>query len=1175
MQMAKAAGQLFLTLTLPECSKPQLFFQIGKTKLTPLIPALIRDFLLNEERGTPLRVEAVKLTNVIFGETVYDEKNETDAVSLALKEFGSFCREDNMEHQLGSAGDFELQAGLVELIFHLIPEMVRQEKAHMYFSNSSVAQAFSDINSSEFEAGCRFFLNKLNQSLKEKQSVASFPCCSATFGTAEVYPPIDPKISEFWVDFNLKSKSISLYVEERDDEGNCKEGNSLWELLLIKAEIVQDYRLTGTGKHDIVLLLKLRISASDVVTFLHNNHSQYVKITFSDNYSSGLSIVLPKILGRPKYQNQNSSGESDVNSTPSKASVAINPVHIRSRSTEKAYVMPTASLMLQLSDGTTDHEEQAIEQQEKACQSIGTDIKRNRNSSKKTQRKDLPTEKDQTEDENADNGHGSNFDAAQTKKNKRIPDESVSQGEDDGCSNSNKQGTEVKHRKQASKHLTYKVNSRQDANMLKHHQFMHAGQDEISEDDDENDKSDSSGKSYPAAFNVSGRLAASKRKSIPTMYLSEAAKRRKAIEKRVFSKPVSSPPVSEDIEEISELHMVTPARRREPRSGAISSSKAKDGDVRNKDDQTVIIQDSLPLADSFKDRDESAQRREKKSGKKHSVPVENLTKERQKKKATELNSGATDKKMEWSKAWAETSPERPSMEIRKSSLNRDSSKMVHLAKQQELQDTYNLDVLEASNEFNDTPDQISEGYGHTDDELTDCYVEEAIASITSPIVTTTRLRTRGQSPMRKFSIPRHLNLGLSPFGEAPVETSLVAKKSRNDQGHTGNDTGNEDEGHDSEEEFDLKSTELDYDFNVTITPRLKGQQTKRRKTLQRQESVKSGSIKRSVLLNDSGIGETPFGREIQHRTKFSRKSWQPLTPLTPRLEQGEDNSGDDETDEGSVRSPGTPEQQTLDVKHRKKKFVDWSSSGPSMLYDLSVSGVRPSRKEGTYKEPLHMSEAHMLSYRSQQFGKPRKLLYGDEHFNVQEGEELINDTSEEDIRNEVQGLIKIAGGEVFKAVRRKRQMIKSFLVRTTEMVLSSNDTFRNEQQATSYNAIKSYKNQLTEQIHSLEKDFGKTASTIKEMENTVNTFQNTFAKQFKILKGQRQIEEKRFKGVHHLQKLMETELNNLERSRNAREETFRAELERETLKFKKKFLQDTRKQKEDQLKMMLNILRIP
>lgn len=154
-------------------------------------------------------------------------------------------------------------------------------------------------------------------------------------------------------------------------------------------------------------------------------------------------------------------------------------------------------------------------------------------------------------------------------------------------------------------------------------------------------------------------------------------------------------------------------------------------------------------------------------------------------------------------------------------------------------------------------------------------------------------------------------------------------------------------------------------------------------------------------------------------------------------------------------------------------------------------------------------------------------------------------------------------------------MIKSFLVRTTEMVLSSNDTRRNEQLEASYSAVKSNRSQLTEQIHSLERDFGKTASTIKEMENTINTFQNTVGKQFKILKGQRQIEEKRFKGVHHLHKSIEAELTKLERNRSEQEATFRAELEKETLKFKKKFLQDTRKQKEDQLKMMLNILQIP
>lgn len=48
--------------------------------------------------------------------------------------------------------DFELQAGLVELIFRLIPADVRQKKAQEYFAISSVAEAFSDITSQEFEA---------------------------------------------------------------------------------------------------------------------------------------------------------------------------------------------------------------------------------------------------------------------------------------------------------------------------------------------------------------------------------------------------------------------------------------------------------------------------------------------------------------------------------------------------------------------------------------------------------------------------------------------------------------------------------------------------------------------------------------------------------------------------------------------------------------------------------------------------------------------------------------------------------------------------------------------------------------------------------------------------------------------------------------------------------------
>ena len=48
--------------------------------------------------------------------------------------------------------DFELQAGMVELIFRLIPGDTRRKKAWEYFSCDLVSSAFGDITSPEFEA---------------------------------------------------------------------------------------------------------------------------------------------------------------------------------------------------------------------------------------------------------------------------------------------------------------------------------------------------------------------------------------------------------------------------------------------------------------------------------------------------------------------------------------------------------------------------------------------------------------------------------------------------------------------------------------------------------------------------------------------------------------------------------------------------------------------------------------------------------------------------------------------------------------------------------------------------------------------------------------------------------------------------------------------------------------
>ena len=65
-------------------------------------------------------------------------------------------------------------------------------------------------------------------------------------------------------------------------------------------------------------------------------------------HTSSLTDALAKIFGRPAKRVQNSGGESDTSSTPNKASVAINPVRIRSKKTEVTHVMPTASIILQV-----------------------------------------------------------------------------------------------------------------------------------------------------------------------------------------------------------------------------------------------------------------------------------------------------------------------------------------------------------------------------------------------------------------------------------------------------------------------------------------------------------------------------------------------------------------------------------------------------------------------------------------------------------------------------------------------------------------------------------------------------------------------------------------------------------------------------------------------------------
>ncbi|XP_020616554.1 uncharacterized protein LOC110054553 [Orbicella faveolata] len=256
-------------------------------------------------------------------------------------------------------------------------------------------------------------------------------------------------------------------------------------------------------------------------------------------------------------------------------------------------------------------------------------------------------------------------------------------------------------------------------------------------------------------------------------------------------------------------------------------------------------------------------------------------------------------------------------------------------------------------------------------------------------------------------------------------------------------------------------------------------------------------VKYSALQNDSGIGETPLAEHLKRQTKFSKKKSRkqlPLqifsTPITPRserskpMEQDVEYSADTESDEESLLSHGS-QKQIVD----RGQFAKWSRSGPSNVSGSPVSGrLRGEHSERCYKEPLRVSEAHLQSYRDQHICKPRKLSYEDKPYNQQKPEEGMSD--EEVIRREVQELINLAGSKTLQAVRRKHRMIRSFFQRTSDMMLSSIDSFQDETQTTSYGALEKYKRQFSEQVQGLRKQMEKTSLIVDGMEVTFVSFFN-------------------------------------------------------------------------------------
>ncbi|KAL9982151.1 hypothetical protein ACROYT_G010961 [Oculina patagonica] len=1049
-------------------------------------------------------------------------------------------------------------------------------------------------------------------------SVASIPCHSASFGRTEVHKPRDEKI-DFWIDFNFRSKCISLFVEEKDQEGNYKEGSS-WETVIIKAENVEDYRLKGINNGDFALLLKLKHSASDLVSF-----------AIDDTRISG------KIFGSPHLHNAGS--DSDVSSTPStKASVAIYPVHIKSSNTDKSYIMPTASVMSQATKNVGDNLDKmqtADECQNESVQDPPVEVE---DTGSKEQNKELETKRNpvkraskrlQTKlqkDQRKDDSNKEHDMGKSDSSEKSLPSAfnvssrlAASKGKAvrKPLTNAAKSRKAIKEKVFSKGHSRSLVESEQKPkeNYTKFHMVTPARRREprsgaaqenrTKEDKDENkDESvDFVQDSLPLADSMEDGSDPNHQHKIKSNQGSSLKKRKvgkKGSEQNTESilestandnhrthktlKPKARQKTNVQATKSAGLKKDT-ANRRAPQNARAKQRQLmspyhddSELDISNYEYDGIYKRQDEALLKGNKRTTSNTIRRTSQSKKAKQQLVRAPVHDENEPDISNDESGHNQDNQD--EPYLEGNKRTTSNTIRRTSQSKKAKQQLVRAP---VHDENEPDISndESGHNQDDQDEPYLEGSGY----VTECYVKEPIPVLQSstPVIKVKRPVSKEYSTKEdkmynsKNRLSRELlhehvlnTKGIMQTPKSGVESGEDSEEEdiplklwlsesistveapRNDFQHSQGSGGSEqgDEKEETEEDFDSVHSESENE-------------------IQHGSDKRGSRVIYSVSRNDSGIGETPFVEELKKQTKLPSKrssKQKPLqisiTPITPTSEQSEQMEQD--------------EDDTVDVEdkrqRRKRKFVEWSKSGPSRLYGSSVSGTRnAAHTKDWYKEPVQVNEAHLPSYRGQHHGKPRKLSYEDTSapYNQQEPEEGMSD--EEEIRREVQGLINLAGGEIIQAVRRKRRMIRSFFQKANDMMSSTIDSFWDETQTTSYSALEKHRSQFSEQVQVFGKQMDKTSSILEGMEETFNTV----AKQFKILKSQRQVNEKRLKGLQHLQDFIETDLTSLERKRNEQEATLRTEMEKEMLKLQNKFLKDTRKQKEDELKMMLNTLWIP
>ncbi|XP_039575220.1 synaptonemal complex protein 2 [Passer montanus] len=225
-EMLTSLAEDFFIMLLVVCdSRPEGKMQILENFVLRTC-SLITDARIN----IYVQQEVIKKLNLLLDKIPRDARKKilsTKEMLLAMSEMG---------RTILDAGDYDTQVAITEALCRMVSEKQRRLLASQWFPMEFVSTAFRGIKDSEFETDCRKFLNQVNGMLGDKRRVFTFPCLSAALDECELQIPFDENLEEFWIDFNLGSRSISFYVAAED-------ADQQWETVIIQEEDVNTYSL--------------------------------------------------------------------------------------------------------------------------------------------------------------------------------------------------------------------------------------------------------------------------------------------------------------------------------------------------------------------------------------------------------------------------------------------------------------------------------------------------------------------------------------------------------------------------------------------------------------------------------------------------------------------------------------------------------------------------------------------------------------------------------------------------------------------------------------------------------------------------------------------------------------------------------------------------------------------